>query len=205
MSSSGTSLPVDTDPSSQDPTPGNVLKRACRACTEAKHMFDAFSQFTSRRHNSSSSTGPVQDTSGPSQISSSGSGGAQTETRQPFWFYEENMPCPPDITELGRATWTLLHTMAAYYPENPSPQQQELMRTVISGLGAFYPCEECAGHLRKELSKHPPLTSSSEQLSQWACDLHNLVNIRLGKPKFDCSLVFQRWRDGHPDVCGPTH
>ena len=29
---------------------------------------------------------------------------------------------------------------------------------------------------------------------------HNLVNEKLGKPKYDCSLskLDERWRDGHP-------
>ena len=26
-------------------------------------------------------------------------------------------PCPPDVNEIGRGSWTLLHTMSAYLPE----------------------------------------------------------------------------------------
>ncbi|KAF6258405.1 ERV/ALR sulfhydryl oxidase domain-containing protein [Scenedesmus sp. NREL 46B-D3] len=123
----------------------------------------------------------------------------QQQEKQPFWFYEDEMPCPPDILELGRSTWTLLHSMAAYYPDTPTPQQQQSMNAFISALGDFYPCQECAGHLRKELSKHPPDVSSAAGLSGWACRLHNLVNLRLGKPEFDCAKAFERWRDGPAD------
>ena len=95
--------------------------------------------------------------------------------------------------------------MAAYYPDDPTPAQQQQMSAFINALGEFYPCDECAGHLRKELVKHPPQVGDSQSLSQWACRLHNLVNVRLGKPEFDCSKVFQRWRDGpenDEEACG---
>jgi len=29
--------------------------------------------------------------------------------------------------------------------------------------------------------------------------MHNIVNMKIGKPKFDCSLVNERWRDGWKD------
>lgn len=89
--------------------------------------------------------------------------------------------------------------MAAYYPDSPTQQQQQAMRQFIAALGEFYPCEECAGHLRRELAKHPPQVGSAAELSGWTCRLHNLVNVRLGKPEFDCSKVFERWRDGPAD------
>eukprot|EP00879_Flechtneria_rotunda_P014243 GHRR01014880.1.p1 GENE.GHRR01014880.1~~GHRR01014880.1.p1 ORF type:complete len:316 (+),score=108.38 GHRR01014880.1:504-1451(+) len=132
----------------------------------------------------------------------------QQQRRQPFWFFEDEMPCPADILELGRSTWTLLHSIAAYYPDNPTPQQQQQMHQFIAALGEFYPCQECAGHLRRELKELPPAVGSAAELSDWMCRLHNMVNVRLGKPEFDCSVVFQRWRDGpadDPDACGVGH
>jgi FAD-linked sulfhydryl oxidase len=61
---------------------------------------------------------------------------------------ESIQECPPDSTELGRSTWTFLHTMAAYYPENASTTDQQSMKQFIEGLSKFYPCEYCADHLK---------------------------------------------------------
>lgn len=49
------------------------------------------------------------------------------------------------------------------------------------------------------LKDSPPKTESQESLSMWLCELHNNVNERIGKPLFDCSKVFERWRDGWKD------
>lgn len=55
----------------------------------------------------------------------------------------------------------------------------------------------------RSLKVLPPKTDSQENLSQWLCDLHNKVNVKLGKSKFDCSKVNERWRDGWIDgSCG---
>lgn len=111
-----------------------------------------------------------------------------------------SMPeCPPDKAELGRATWTFLHTMAAYYPERPSVEQQERMSRFIHIFSEFYPCAPCAAHLRRELSKNPPQAGSRHELSQWFCRLHNKVSKYLGKPAFDCDLLDERWRHGPAD------
>ncbi|CAG8772813.1 8451_t:CDS:1, partial [Acaulospora morrowiae] len=47
--------------------------------------------------------------------------------------------CPPDVEQLGRATWTFLHTMAAYYPEVPSYEQQRSMKSFLTTFSQFYP------------------------------------------------------------------
>ncbi|VDO83336.1 unnamed protein product [Schistosoma margrebowiei] len=58
-----------------------------------------------------------------------------------FCFYSE---CPPDKIELGKATWTLLHTMAAYYPIHPTLKQQEDMKKFLQIFPQFFPCRPCA-------------------------------------------------------------
>ncbi|XP_022903634.1 FAD-linked sulfhydryl oxidase ALR isoform X2 [Onthophagus taurus] len=107
--------------------------------------------------------------------------------------------CPLDKDELGNKTWGLLHTMAATYPEKPSPEQRHDMSTFFSVFSKFYPCTHCAQDLRKDLKDCPPKTESQEALSQWLCKLHNKVNAKVGKPLFDCSKVNERWRDGWSD------
>jgi hypothetical protein len=88
-------------------------------------------------------------------------------------------PCPPNSLEIGRATWTFLHTTAAYYPNPPSSSQQSVMRSMMEGLAEFYPCHYCAAHLREQLKDSPPQVGSATELSQWLCKIHNEVRTRL--------------------------
>lgn len=107
--------------------------------------------------------------------------------------------CPLDKDELGRATWSFLHTMAAYYPNNPTKKQSEDMTKFLNIFAQFYPCEPCAQDLRQDIQKHPPKTTNAEELAKWLCERHNTVNIKMGKAVFDCTKVFERWRDGWSD------
>ncbi|KAJ3527858.1 hypothetical protein NM688_g8070 [Phlebia brevispora] len=109
--------------------------------------------------------------------------------------------CPPDVEQLGRATWTFLHTTAAYYPENPSPNQRSNMLSLLQSLPVLYPCTHCATHLGDNMKSHPPDVSSRATLSRWLCERHNEVNEKLGKKKFDCGVksLDERWKDGPAD------
>jgi hypothetical protein len=49
------------------------------------------------------------------------------------------------------------------------------------------------------LKTNPPDVTSQSALSLWMCQLHNRVNVKLGKSVFDCSKVDERWRDGPAD------
>ncbi|KAK3841244.1 MAG: ERV/ALR sulfhydryl oxidase domain-containing protein [Linnemannia gamsii] len=101
--------------------------------------------------------------------------------------------------ELGRATWKLLHTMAARYPLQPKPDERAAIKQWIYLLSRLYPCGECATHFQAMLKQHPPQTSSRASLSNWACSVHNIVNVRLGKPEFDCSTLSDVYKCGCVD------
>ncbi|KAK2152804.1 hypothetical protein LSH36_317g02042 [Paralvinella palmiformis] len=112
---------------------------------------------------------------------------------------EQRSDCPLDREELGRNTWSFVHTMAAYYPEKPSTEQQQDMKQFIHLFAKLFPCDDCSRDLLTRISQELPDTSSRQALSQWWCRRHNEVNEKLGKSKYDCSLVDQRWRDGWKD------
>lgn len=51
--------------------------------------------------------------------------------------------------ELGRATWTLLHMLAAQFPDKPTRQQQRDAKELIMCLTRIYPCSDCASHFKE--------------------------------------------------------
>ncbi|KAL6694531.1 ERV/ALR sulfhydryl oxidase domain-containing protein [Trichoderma pleuroticola] len=91
--------------------------------------------------------------------------------------------------ELGRATWKFMHTMAARFPEEPSPEERKTLETFIYLFSRLYPCGDCARHFRGLLAKYPPQTSSRNAAAGWLCFVHNQVNERLKKPIFDCNNI----------------
>lgn len=106
---------------------------------------------------------------------------------------------PPDVAVLGRSTWTLLHSIAATYPETPSNKQQQDMKQFINLFSGIYPCWFCAEDFQKYIKKNEPKVANQDQLGKWFCEAHNDVNIKLGKPKFNCDLWKKRWKDGWDD------
>lgn len=104
--------------------------------------------------------------------------------------------CPVDKDELGRATWSFLHTLSVNLPENPSSQQKSDLKQFMNLFSKFYPCEPCAQDLRQDITQHPVDVSSGTAFARWLCGAHNRVNRKLGKEEFDCDKVFERWRDG---------
>jgi len=143
--------------------------KPCRAC----HDFKSWAKLQSKPKN-------VENTS---------------ESNEPHIDKE----CPLDKDQLGRNTWSLIHTMAAYYPEKPTVDQQKDMEQFIRIFSRFYPCEPCAHDIRKDIESDPPQTQSQQSLSQWWCRIHNKVNKKLGKKLFDCSRVDERWLNGWSD------
>ncbi|KAI9727823.1 MAG: hypothetical protein M1834_007970 [Cirrosporium novae-zelandiae] len=109
--------------------------------------------------------------------------------------------CPPDVEQLGRGSWRLLHSIAATYPEKATHTQQNEMRQFLLYFSKFYPCWTCGEGFNSWMTKkgHEPRVEGRDTLGQWMCEAHNVVNRRLGKPEFDCSKVDERWRTGWKD------
>lgn len=166
----------DPSVSHQDDFYGNRRTKPCRACSD-------FKTWMKQRSALNGSTSKVNFNQLFSSIENS----------------QNHSEFPLDRDQLGRNTWSFIHTMAAYYPDKPSNQQQNDMKQFITLFSRFYPCDHCAADLRKDIELEPPKTNSQKTLSKWWCDIHNKVNKKLGKPLFDCSKVDERWLDGWKD------
>ena len=64
---------------------------------------------------------------------------------------EKERGCPLDREELGRNTWSFIHTMAAYYPEKPDIKQQDDMKQFIHLFAKLFPCDDCSKDLQNRL------------------------------------------------------
>jgi mitochondrial FAD-linked sulfhydryl oxidase len=106
-----------------------------------------------------------------------------------------------DAETLGRATWTLLHSLAAAFPLSPSPAESATAARFMRDFARLYPCEVCAEGFREIVGADPPDTASGPRFASWMCRAHNAVNREVGKAEFDCSdeNIARRW--GTCDSC----
>ncbi|SCU80512.1 LAMI_0B02718g1_1 [Lachancea mirantina] len=103
---------------------------------------------------------------------------------------------PPDVEQLGRSSWSLLHSIAAAYPVSPNDKQRSEMKQFMTLFSHVYPCWWCAKDFEDFIKKNSPKVGSRDELGLWMCEAHNEVNEKLGKSKFDCSFWKNRWIDG---------
>ncbi|KAF1820608.1 putative FAD dependent sulfhydryl oxidase Erv1 [Dissoconium aciculare CBS 342.82] len=174
------------------PLPNGVVLgpdgKPCRTCTSGAAWKSMMKQTTS----GSNSTSPFASmTTNKSSTAS--------QQRAPMTIGTSD--CPPDVEQLGRSTWTFLHTLAANYPERPNPTQQTETRQFMHLFSKVYPCWVCADDFRTWMSTsgNAPRVSNRDEFGQWLCEAHNAVNVKLGKKSFDCSRWEERWRTGWKD------
>ncbi|KAM3730383.1 hypothetical protein ACB098_12G083100 [Castanea mollissima] len=130
-------------------------------------------------HPSSPTTiNPLFSLSFPSKSKVNPSNTDSAASLQPKHILDKGKYASPVTKEdLGRATWTFLHALAAQ----------------MAILSRMYPCKECANHFKEVLRANPVQAGSHAEFSQWLCHVHNVVNRSLGKLVFPCERVDARW------------
>jgi FAD-linked sulfhydryl oxidase len=132
---------VHIDPETKQQIPMKDGK-PCRVCVDFKTWTKIEKGKSATKSNSTSSASSTTTTTS-SNSSSSASGTPEKESPQVITEEWKEKNCPADVATLGRHTWTLLHTMAAYYPEKPEPKQKESMKTFFESFAQNYPCWFC--------------------------------------------------------------
>ena len=77
----------------------------------------------------------------------------------------------------------------ARFPDKPSKDESDALKSYVYLFARLYPCGECAEHFQKIIKKFPPQTSSRSTAAAWACHVHNEVNKSKGKELFDCGNI----------------
>ncbi|GMY38661.1 FAD-linked sulfhydryl oxidase ERV1 [Fagus crenata] len=143
-------------------------------------------------HPSPTTKNPLFTLSSPSKLNPTSTDSAAPLQPQHILIKGKSV-APVTKEELGRATWTFLHTLAAQYPDNPTRQQKKDVKELMAILSRMYPCKECADHFKEVMRANPVESGSHTEFSQWLCHVHNVVNRSLGKLVFPCGRVDARW------------
>lgn len=79
----------------------------------------------------------------------------------------------------GNCGWKFLHYITLAYPENPTTDDKQSVKTFFILLSKVLPCEKCRINYIKHLKEYPlddAVLSSKETLITWLIDVHNAVN-----------------------------
>lgn len=85
----------------------------------------------------------------------------------------------------GPNLWRSLHSITFAYPNNPTNNIKQSTLSFFSTLGQLLPCEKCRLNYSQHLRTHPltdHVLSSRDLLMNWLIDIHNEINMLLGKP-----------------------
>ena len=101
------------------------------------------------------------------------------------------MHIPPEVW--GPFFWHTIHIAALGYPTEPSYSDKKAAKEFFESLKFLIPCPICREHYASHMGKIPITASldSRKDLFRWTIDLHNEVNVMLGKRKYTETEVIQ--------------
>ena len=96
-----------------------------------------------------------------------------------------------DTTIWGPPAWKFLHTITFNYPDKPNQSEIDITYLFFSSLSEMLPCKICQQHFKQYLTKYPIQDAllSRDGLINWLVNLHNHVNILLGKKTYSVREV----------------
>jgi FAD-linked sulfhydryl oxidase len=92
-----------------------------------------------------------------------------------------------------------LHSISCLYPENPSPEDKQIVTKYLTLFQDTITCPKCQSHFTSMLNMYkktyPNWLDSRYDFFLFICRAHNTVNRRLDKPilntSYDCLKTFQ--------------
>ncbi|SBS80627.1 FAD-linked sulfhydryl oxidase ERV1, putative [Plasmodium ovale] len=96
---------------------------------------------------------------------------------------------PPDRAEIGRASWLILHTISANYPNEPTEEEKKKHSKFFYAFSNLYPCHICKLDLYDILRNYKLNCDNKVSFSTFVFNLHNMVNEEIGKDLFPCDDI----------------
>lgn len=92
----------------------------------------------------------------------------------------------------GPHFWFILHLVSFHYPDPPNTFDKESIKSFYHSVKEILPCAKCRKHYKTYLSQYPiePNLDRRIDLIKWVIQIHNFVNVRLGKPVLADNEVF---------------
>lgn len=95
------------------------------------------------------------------------------------------MSVSPD--DWGPQYWRVMHSVAFWYPTDPTNDQKQSAHAFYSALRQLLPCAACRAHYEQILIVRPLDRAVQNRMSlvRWVIDVHNDVNESIGKSRLD--------------------
>ena len=95
----------------------------------------------------------------------------------------------------GPPAWRFLHLITYQYPENPSDKDKKNYYIFFNSLKDVLPCPNCREHYSNHFKKHPIQLESRKEFIEWLIDIHNEVNLMLGKKTYSYDEAYELYDD----------
>ena len=97
----------------------------------------------------------------------------------------------------GPSAWDFLHTITFNYPSRPTQSDMEQAILFFKSLGNMLPCVVCQEHYKENIKKFPIELAviSRERLIAWLVNIHNQVNIVLGKKVYGINDIIEKYHN----------
>lgn len=95
----------------------------------------------------------------------------------------------------GPHMWFFLHTISFNYPDAPTQQDKDDMKSFIYAFQKIIPCDKCKNHFKQHLTKFPVenYLSSKKEFAEWVVMIHNIVNKTNGKREYSFDEVVKMY------------
>ena len=103
------------------------------------------------------------------------------------------------ISDWGPSAWNTLHVVAHTYPKIPTSEHRKQTHEFLHLFAIHLPCPSCRDHFMDLLDEEIPTPKSEhfdsrENMVKFMNDIHNVVNVRLGKRVFTLEEHYRVYR-----------